>query len=649
MDARTTPARGSPAAPRRPTALVGGATAVIAIILLVGVGRLRSLAARSARDTAASLRSVARQRATAIEALVGLRMNDGRLLAANDAVMRALDPRLPPVTRNAERAASMTVLRATMRTLGIHQARIVDGGQRTVAAYPPGEPALDAGEEVALSLERGRARVVPAARATAGPLLYGVTVPVFPAGDSTRPPLGVIVLERDVANDIAAALATGAGPPASLETVALQLRGDTAMVLHTSRNATADSLARPLSLRDSAHVVTRLLAAIDTGGHAREGLDDRRVSVLGALVRVNGTPWAVLATVERDEAVAPMRAASAMIALVMLLLSALVALVALQLWQRRQRAWAAAEAVRSRRVVQAVRGSDDGYVVLDRTGRIVEANEALATITGFAIPELLTRSLADLEATDQPVATTGPLERFRRGGAGRGVHRWRRNDGRFIEVDASATAVTAESGEQVALLLRDVTVELAARRRLERLDRLHTFLARMNERLFLSTSREAAFAAICEVAVRDGAFRLAWVGIHDDTAGIVRPVAWHGAATEYIRQSRDTTDPDLPTSRGPASRAMREAQPVILNDFASSPDTAPWHELARDHGFAALASMPLFIRGRVGAVITFYAAEAGFFEPDLLALLQEIVRFLGLVIESIDAAPRLRDDAERRR
>lgn len=205
----------------------------------------------------------------------------------------------------------------------------------------------------------------------------------------------------------------------------------------------------------------------------------------------------------------------------------------------------------------------------------------------------------------------------------------------------TATPAASSAADE---LQRALQQERETRRRLERLLQLYTFLTRANEALFSVTTAAEAFDTLCQVAVEAGHFRLTWVGRVDPALGEVRPITVAGTEADCVAQLRLTTDPALLTSHGPIGLALRDQKTIVVNDLASDSRTAPWHGIALEHGLRAVVACPILGADRADTAVGFYADTPHFFDAELVALLEEITRFLGLVLTTLEA--RARQQAE---
>ena len=103
-----------------------------------------------------------------------------------------------------------------------------------------------------------------------------------------------------------------------------------------------------------------------------------------------------------------------------------------------------------------------GFWISAEDGRLLEVNDALCRMLGYSREELLTMSIADLEAAESAAEVRGHIARIRERTLDHFVTRHRRRDGTVIDVEISVTWLDVASGRLV-VFARDVT----ERRRME--------------------------------------------------------------------------------------------------------------------------------------------------------------------------------------
>jgi len=77
----------------------------------------------------------------------------------------------------------------------------------------------------------------------------------------------------------------------------------------------------------------------------------------------------------------------------------------------------------------------DGFVLIDRAGRILDVNRAYCRMLGYTREELLLKRLADIEARESEEQTLDHLKRIMTSGYDRFVSSQRRRDGTILDVD----------------------------------------------------------------------------------------------------------------------------------------------------------------------------------------------------------------------
>ncbi|PZP50947.1 MAG: diguanylate cyclase, partial [Azospira oryzae] len=198
-------------------------------------------------------------------------------------------------------------------------------------------------------------------------------------------------------------------------------------------------------------------------------------------------------------------------------------------------------------------------------------------------------------------------------------------------------------GERLRGVMVDITERKQAELELARVIRALKMLSRCNDALIRADSEERLLDEICRIAVEIGAYRMAWVGYAlDDEAKTIAPKTHAGAEDGYLEQVRFTWAEDDPLGRGPAGRAIRSGEPVILPDLAAEESFSPWLEAAHARGFRGVVCLPLKDQDRTFGVLVLYQSEVCALQPDELRLLQELADDLAFGVVNLRARARER-------
>jgi two-component system, cell cycle sensor histidine kinase and response regulator CckA len=115
-----------------------------------------------------------------------------------------------------------------------------------------------------------------------------------------------------------------------------------------------------------------------------------------------------------------------------------------------------------------LRQMQDGFWVVDTQGRILDANEAMARMTGYGRDELLRMSVAEIETPDSAVSAAERILQVQREGTAHFETRLRRKDGALTTVDVSVSYLPER--DQLFSFHRDITARLRAEEALQQND-----------------------------------------------------------------------------------------------------------------------------------------------------------------------------------
>jgi len=98
----------------------------------------------------------------------------------------------------------------------------------------------------------------------------------------------------------------------------------------------------------------------------------------------------------------------------------------------------------------------DGFLIVDKDGRLLEVNDAYCRMSGYSEQELLSMSISDLQASKKEDTASECIKDIVAQGTGRFETRHRRKDGQSIDVEVSSTYLPCNRG-RVSFFLRDIT------------------------------------------------------------------------------------------------------------------------------------------------------------------------------------------------
>ena len=216
--------------------------------------------------------------------------------------------------------------------------------------------------------------------------------------------------------------------------------------------------------------------------------------------------------------------------------------------------------------------------------------------------------------------------------------------GSEIPVLFSCGAGALSGSHGVSVVFTDISARKRAEEKTLHLNRLYALLSGANRVIVHATDRDSLFQEICRVAV-DGGFRMAWIGLVDEEAGTIKPVASRGVDDGFLDQVRISTG-EVPQGMGSTGTAIRDGGLSVVGDILTDPRCASFAQEAEKRGYRSSAAIPLTLNGQAIGVLTLYSIEKGFFGSQFAELLLEIGTDISFALGNFDQEFRRRE-AER--
>ena len=285
-------------------------------------------------------------------------------------------------------------------------------------------------------------------------------------------------------------------------------------------------------------------------------------------------------------------------------------------------------------------------LMLDTEARITYCNEYLLSLTGWRREDIIGRNwfalfippeindLKDVFAAllaGKTEAQHHENEILTRSGERRLI-RWHNS---VLRSGADDVIGTASIGEDITEQKRDEI-------KIKRLSRVYAVLSGINGLIARVHDREKLFKEACRIAVEQGEFRMAWMGVVDRIAMKIVPVASAGANAGFLEEIRERLSLQEGTHAGygPAGMAVREKKAVVVNDVEADPRIL-YKGAQVERGVRSLVVLPVLIEEEAVAVLALHAGEAGYFDEAEMKLLCELAGDIAFAIDHIDQKERL--------
>ena len=288
-----------------------------------------------------------------------------------------------------------------------------------------------------------------------------------------------------------------------------------------------------------------------------------------------------------------------------------------------------------------VESSPLAIIVLDKSANVHMWNAAAETLFQWTKDEIIDKPyplIADGEYNNFKIV----LEKLFSGELNqRAVEvKRKRKDGKLIDIEIwTAPLHDADGNINFVLgMLDDITERKQAEEKIIRLTRLYAVLSGINSLIVRVHNRDELFRDACRIAVEQGKFGLAWIGLLDEDSLDVNPVSyvtWDDSDAWDIVKNRSVQ------GKGVVGRCLRQKKAVICNDIKAEVDKGLKRKEVLERSFHSVVALPLFLDGDCVGTMVLYAREPHFFDENELLLLNELAGDVSFAMEYIQKSEEL--------
>jgi two-component system sensor histidine kinase/response regulator len=286
-------------------------------------------------------------------------------------------------------------------------------------------------------------------------VLIDVTSPLAYA-DGTRVGL---VMSMDLRSFLYPFIQTWPIPSSTAETLLVRRDGDTVVYLNDLRFRKGAALDLRFPVTEKTLLAVR---AVTEPPGLVTGTDYRGQVVLGSTQRIEGSDWALVAKMDEAEAYAPTQqaalVATAGIAALLLVLAAGITAA----WRIQVASTLREKVALGERYAFLSRNANDGVLLTDADGRILEANQRAVDMYGYSPEELAGTTLGDLGGPDPGGLPGVDAQTVRDTGSLLVEAEHVRKDGSRMPVELSLRMTGGPGAERIVAVIRDITERLSA-------------------------------------------------------------------------------------------------------------------------------------------------------------------------------------------
>jgi len=284
-----------------------------------------------------------------------------------------------------------------------------------------------------------------------------------------------------------------------------------------------------------------------------------------------------------------------------------------------------------------IENSNDGVAIFSKDGELTYVSPAIETILGYTEDECMRMDISSIVHPDNLEANVQLMQKAlgNPGVAIRGyVKRMKHKDGSWRWIESTlVNRLDDPALEGIIDNFRDITERKLAEERLHYANRLYAFTSALNHTIVHCTDEQTLFREACRIATEIAQFKMAWIGLIDEPADLLKPEVCAGEGCEYLTGIRISTLGHLAEGNGPTGIAVRENRSAICNDIKSDRDMDTWKEKALQYGFRSSIALPIHKSGNVIGSFTLYSPVPGFFDSEEVRLLEAAARDISFALD----------------
>ncbi len=303
------------------------------------------------------------------------------------------------------------------------------------------------------------------------------------------------------------------------------------------------------------------------------------------------------------------------------------------------------------RLASILESTSDLVGISDPAGQLLYLNRAGRTALDVSLDEDVERA-AITDFIPDPATDLGMTEGIPAAvstGTWSGEAVLRSRGGREFPVSQVILAHRASDGrlEFLSTIMRDIserkqaeTALVVSETRIKYMNRIYATLSGINALIVRVRNRDELFQEACRIAVHEGGFRMAMIGMLDRVTMSVVPVASEGKDDALLSAIKDVLSS---TDRAPTSmvaQAIRVKAAVVSNDAQGDPKVLLADKYAAS-GVCSMTVLPLLISDEPVGVLALYASEREFFHDEEIALATELAGDIAFAIDYLDKRDRL--------
>ncbi len=275
---------------------------------------------------------------------------------------------------------------------------------------------------------------------------------------------------------------------------------------------------------------------------------------------------------------------------------------------------------------------------IDTTGVYQFVSPSYKAVLGYDSIELIGHNAAELMSPDDIENATNKLNSIlSAGSSSHDTWRFKHKNGEWRWMDCRSSVFNNQYGNlSIVVVSTDITERIISENELYRLNRIYSFISQINQMVVHTKSISNISNDACRIAIEFGKFRMAWIGIVNESNLIIEPTAWAGVENKYLSKLPRVSIDDSLEGDDPTAKAISIGKYFVCNDIASETSTEELKDEALSRGYHSYIVLPIMVQNKVIGSFNLYSSEPNFFNESEINLLTEVTADISYAVEILE-------------
>ncbi len=191
--------------------------------------------------------------------------------------------------------------------------------------------------------------------------------------------------------------------------------------------------------------------------------------------------------------------------------------------------------------------------------------------------------------------------------------------------------------EGICILSIDITSNKETEEKIIKSNSLYAFISQINQKIVRVDDEKSLFRYACSIAIEFGKFRMAWIGMFEDSNNTTTLVEQSGIPPKALSIFKEA----LREPNKQQDYVRQTGKYYISNDIQKEAGLEPWKYFAAKHDIHSCVLLPIKKSGKVIGILNLYSTKLHYSDEEEIALLEEVAKDISFAVDRIEKYKKL--------